>query len=86
MKAGAIDFLTKPFRDQDRLDAARAALDLGRQRRLNEEKVSGLQTGAGAFCRSQVAVEFHSPLRRTIQVAKLGTKRRNTLRQVARRR
>jgi FixJ family two-component response regulator len=43
MKAGAIDFLTKPFRDQDLLDAVRAALDPDRQRRLNEEKTSGLQ-------------------------------------------
>jgi FixJ family two-component response regulator len=27
MKAGAIDFLTKPFRDQDLLDAVAAAID-----------------------------------------------------------
>ena len=32
MKAGAIDFLTKPFRDQDMLDAVFAALDQDRKR------------------------------------------------------
>jgi len=33
MKAGAVDFLTKPFRDQDMLDAVTAALALDRVRR-----------------------------------------------------
>lgn len=33
MKAGAIDFLTKPFRDQDMLDAVNAALEKDRRRR-----------------------------------------------------
>ena len=31
MKAGAVDFLTKPFRDQDMLDAVLAALEEGSQ-------------------------------------------------------
>ncbi|WP_241127014.1 response regulator transcription factor [Novosphingobium terrae] len=30
MKAGAVDFLSKPFRDQDMLDAVSAAMDRGR--------------------------------------------------------
>ncbi|WDF72554.1 response regulator transcription factor [Novosphingobium sp. KACC 22771] len=30
MKAGAVDFLSKPFRDQDMLDAVKAAMDRGR--------------------------------------------------------
>jgi FixJ family two-component response regulator len=38
MKAGAVDFLTKPFRDQDMLDAVAAAIERDRNRR-NEEKV-----------------------------------------------
>ncbi|SHN84507.1 response regulator transcription factor [Bradyrhizobium erythrophlei] len=38
MKAGAIDFLPKPFRDQDMLDALTRALDEDRRRR-NEGKV-----------------------------------------------
>jgi FixJ family two-component response regulator len=33
MKAGAVDFLTKPFRDQDLLDAVSAALERDRLRR-----------------------------------------------------
>jgi FixJ family two-component response regulator len=33
MKAGAIDFLTKPFRDQDLLDAVSIALECDRKRR-----------------------------------------------------
>ncbi|CAN7582080.1 response regulator transcription factor [Rhizobium sp. LjRoot30] len=33
MKAGAVDFLTKPFRDQDILDAVTIALDKDAQRR-----------------------------------------------------
>ena len=39
MKAGAIDFLTKPFRDQEILDAVTLALDRDRKRR-NEEKAA----------------------------------------------
>lgn len=34
MKAGAVDFLAKPFRDQDMLDAVAAALERDRRRRL----------------------------------------------------
>lgn len=37
MKAGAIDFLTKPVRDQDVLDAVTAALEADMQRRRNLE-------------------------------------------------
>ncbi|MDG4717898.1 MULTISPECIES: response regulator transcription factor [Thalassospira] len=35
MKAGAIDFLSKPFRDQDLIDAVIVALDLDRKRRID---------------------------------------------------
>lgn len=38
MKAGAVDFLTKPFRDQDMLDAVTAAIERDRSRR-NEAKI-----------------------------------------------
>jgi RNA polymerase sigma factor (sigma-70 family) len=36
MKAGAIEFLTKPFRDQDLLDAVQVALERDRARRQRE--------------------------------------------------
>jgi FixJ family two-component response regulator len=44
MKAGAIDFLTKPFRDQDMLDAVTRALERDRKRRENEAAISDLKT------------------------------------------
>jgi FixJ family two-component response regulator len=37
MKAGAVDFLTKPFRNQDVLDAVYAALELDGTRRKKEQ-------------------------------------------------
>lgn len=43
MKAGAVDFLTKPFRDQDMLDAVTRALEQDRKRREGENAVSGLR-------------------------------------------
>lgn len=43
MKAGAVDFLTKPFRDQDMLDAVTRALDIDRKRRQGEVAASGLR-------------------------------------------
>jgi RNA polymerase sigma factor (sigma-70 family) len=43
MKAGAIEFLTKPFRDQDLLDAVRIALERDRARREQEKEVADLR-------------------------------------------
>jgi FixJ family two-component response regulator len=43
MKAGAVDFLTKPFRDQDMLDAVAAALERDRSRRKDEQRASELR-------------------------------------------
>jgi FixJ family two-component response regulator len=37
MKAGAVDFLTKPFRDQEMLDAVTAAIERGLKRRREEQ-------------------------------------------------
>lgn len=37
MKAGAVDFLTKPFRDQDMLDAVAAAMEADRRGRAESE-------------------------------------------------
>jgi FixJ family two-component response regulator len=44
MKAGAVDFLAKPFRDQDMLDAVAAALERDRNRRKDEQQLSDLRT------------------------------------------
>ena len=43
MKAGAVEFLTKPFRDQDLLDAVRVALDRDRARREQEKELADLK-------------------------------------------
>ena len=43
MKRGAVDFLPKPFRDQDMLDAVMAAIERDRQRRTIEGGVSQMQ-------------------------------------------
>jgi FixJ family two-component response regulator len=43
MKAGAVDFLTKPFRDQDMLDAVFEGLERDRMRRAKETSNSALQ-------------------------------------------
>ena len=44
MKEGAVDFLTKPFRDQDMLDAVTVAIERDRRRRATEKIVANLQT------------------------------------------
>jgi RNA polymerase sigma factor (sigma-70 family) len=43
MKAGAVEFLTKPFRDQDLLDAVRIALERDRRRREREKEATDIQ-------------------------------------------
>jgi len=43
MKGGAIDFLAKPFRDQDMLDAVATAIDRDRERRESERLTASLK-------------------------------------------
>jgi FixJ family two-component response regulator len=43
MKAGAVDFLTKPFRDQDMLDAVAAAIERDRSRRKDEQRLADVR-------------------------------------------
>jgi FixJ family two-component response regulator len=44
MKAGAIDFLTKPFREQDMLDAVATAIERDRKRRDSEKSLSEVRS------------------------------------------
>jgi FixJ family two-component response regulator len=44
MKAGAIEFLTKPLREQDLLDAVQAGLDRDRARRESDKTVTELRS------------------------------------------
>ena len=43
MKAGAVDFLPKPFRDQDMIDAVSTAIERDRRRRAADDEVAGLR-------------------------------------------
>lgn len=43
MKAGAVEFLAKPFRDQDLLDAIQVGLDADRTRRQRQADTAALQ-------------------------------------------
>jgi FixJ family two-component response regulator len=43
MKGGAVDFLAKPFREQDMLDAVATAIDRDRERRESERLTAGLK-------------------------------------------
>jgi FixJ family two-component response regulator len=49
MKAGAIEFLTKPFRDQDMIDAVQVALERDRSRRQAESAGSSLRASYEAL-------------------------------------
>jgi FixJ family two-component response regulator len=49
MKAGAIEFLTKPFRDQDLLDAVNHGLEIDRKRREEQRLLEQLRARYGAL-------------------------------------
>jgi len=49
MKRGAVDFLSKPFRDQDMLDAVMAAIERDRQRRKIDDDVSQMEQRFGTL-------------------------------------
>ena len=49
MKSGAVEFLTKPFRDQDLLDAINQALDRDRLARQQQSDLAGLRKSYGTL-------------------------------------
>jgi FixJ family two-component response regulator len=49
MKAGAVDFLTKPFRDQELLDAVSTAIERDRRRREEQRENRNLQNRFGSL-------------------------------------
>jgi FixJ family two-component response regulator len=59
MKAGAVDFLAKPFSSQDMLDAVFAALGRDRARRSQEESLSKLRERFGALSVREKEVLAH---------------------------
>jgi len=56
MKRGAVDFLTKPFHDQDMLDAVMSAIERDRQRRTVEGDVSQMQQRYGTLSPRELQV------------------------------
>jgi FixJ family two-component response regulator len=53
MKAGAVDFLIKPFRDQDLLDAVTRSLESDAQRRSEERQMDALRTRFDSLTRRE---------------------------------
>jgi RNA polymerase sigma factor (sigma-70 family) len=75
MKAGAIEFLTKPFRDQDLLDAVQVALERDRTRRQRDEENATLRERFESLSpreREVVAMVVSGMLNKQI-AAKIGT-------------
>jgi FixJ family two-component response regulator len=59
MKAGAVEFLTKPFREQDLLDAVQVALERDRARRAQDKSVQEVRAHFEALTpREQEVIGF----------------------------
>ncbi len=56
MKAGAVDFLTKPVRHQDLLDAVATALGRDRERRQEDAEISAVRQRRAALTRRELEV------------------------------
>jgi FixJ family two-component response regulator len=56
MKAGAVEFLTKPFRDQDMLDAVQIAFAKDRARRESDKTISDLRANFEALSSRELVV------------------------------
>jgi FixJ family two-component response regulator len=56
MKRGAVDFLPKPFHDQDMLDAVMAAIERDRHRRIVEGDITEIQQRFGTLSPRELQV------------------------------
>jgi len=56
MKSGAIEFLTKPFRDQDLIDAIQLGLSRDRARRENEKALATLRDLFGSLSSRELEI------------------------------
>jgi len=81
MKAGAVEFLTKPFRDQDLLDAIQTALETGRQWRIEDAALEALLTTYRALAPREretlslvAAGQTHSQIARALGVSEATAK------------
>jgi FixJ family two-component response regulator len=74
MKAGAVDFLTKPFRDQDMIDAVTQALARDSQRRSQSDQIVAIKARYDALTprERQVMMLVTSGLMNKQSAAKLG--------------
>lgn len=59
MKSGAVEFLTKPFRDQELIDAIHAALERDRARRADASALAGLRARFDALTPREREVLLH---------------------------
>jgi FixJ family two-component response regulator len=59
MKHGAVDFLPKPFREQEMLEAVMAAIERDRQRRTVEQDMDQLQNRFHSLSRREQEVMWH---------------------------
>ena len=59
MKGGAIEFLTKPFRDQDLLDGIQLGLSRDRVRRENENALADLRERFGSLSPREREIMIH---------------------------
>ena len=74
MKAGAVEFLTKPFRDQELLDAVQRGIEIDRRQRKERQSVAQVQARFDALtAREQEVIRFVSTGLMNKQIAgKLG--------------
>jgi FixJ family two-component response regulator len=53
MKGGAVDFLSKPFRDQDMIDAVLTAIERDRERRVIDHDITQLRERLSSLSRRE---------------------------------